>query len=48
MMDGCFKNLMTKIHPDFIGMKTPLTSPPVTGWVTYLDDLTHKLDMELL
>jgi len=48
MVDGCFKILMTEIHPDFIGMKAPLTSPLVTGWVTYLDDLIHKLDVELL
>jgi hypothetical protein len=48
MVDGCFKNLMTKIHPDEIGMKTPLTCPPVIGWVTYLDDVTRKLDMESL
>lgn len=25
-----------------------LISPLVTGWVTYLDDLAHKLDVKLL
>jgi hypothetical protein len=34
---------MTEIHPDEIGMNASLTSLLVTGWVTYLDDLTHKL-----
>ena len=48
MMDDCFKNLMTEIHPDEIGMKVPLTSSLVTGWVAYLDDLAHKLDVKLL
>jgi hypothetical protein len=48
MMDDRFKIFMTKIHPDFIGMKASLTRSLVTGWVTYLDDLIHKLDMELL
>jgi hypothetical protein len=47
MMDDCSKNLMTEIHPDEIGMRGPLTSSLVTGWVTYLG-LTHKLDVELL
>jgi hypothetical protein len=37
MMDGYSKILMTKIHPDEIGMNASLTHSPVTGWVTYLD-----------
>jgi hypothetical protein len=31
-----------------MNMKVPLTCSLVTGWVTYLDDLTHKLDVKLL
>ena len=48
MMDGYFKILMTEIHPDEIGTNAPLTRSLVTGWVTYLEDLTHKLDVKLL
>jgi len=48
MVDGCFKNLIVKIRPDFIGMKAPFTSPLAAAWFTDLDDLIHKLDVELL
>jgi hypothetical protein len=48
MVDGCFKNLMAKIRPDEIEMGAQFTSPPVIGWVTYLDDVTRKLDVKSL
>ena len=47
MMVGCFKNLMTGIHPDEIEMKGPWTNSLVAGWVTYLD-LTHKIKCEVV
>ena len=37
-----------EVHQMMNGRFKKLISPLVTGWVTYLDDLAHKLDVKLL
>jgi hypothetical protein len=48
MMEGDFKILISEIRTDEIGINSPMANSLATGWVTYLNDLTHELDVKLL